>query len=130
MTYRKKFIPLLIAGTMATLIAGCDDSGAEKTGDAPHGTYPLRVALDAMGETFQASVNTVSITQRVNGGESPDKAEVTIEESGLLDDSVATEKTVFTLQLEQGKWQITDRVKTQQCRPDRGHQDFTDQPCR
>jgi hypothetical protein len=82
-----------------------------------------------MGESFQDNISNLSVTQHVNSGESPDKAMVTIEESGLLDDSVSAEKTVFTMDYQKDKWQIVNRVKTQRCYPERGHQDFSGQPC-
>lgn len=118
-----------MACSMAYLISGCDKKNTEQTNNVSRENYPIQVALASMGESFQDSVTNVKVTQHVNSGESPDKAEVTIEESGLQDDSVYAEKTVFTMHYQQDKWQIVNRVKTQRCWPERGHQDFSEQPC-
>lgn len=125
----KKIIPTLIACTMAALISGCDNTNAEQTNKMVKENYPVQVALHSMGENFQDNVSNLSVIQHVNSGESPDKAVVTIEESGLLDDSVSAEKTVFTMSYHKDRWQIVSRVKTQRCWPERGHQDFSEQPC-
>lgn len=125
----KKFIPTLIACTMAALISGCDNTNAEQMNKMVKENYPVQVALHSMGEYFQDNVSNLSVIQHVNSGESPDKAVVTIEESGLLDDSVSAEKTVFTMSYHKNSWQIVSRVKTQRCWPERGHQDFSEQPC-
>lgn len=120
-----KIISLLIVSSVA-LISGCADITAEKTNNA---NYPSQVALHAMGETFQNSASNLIITQQVNSGEFPDKAVVTIEASGMQDDSVSAEKTVFTMRHLDGKWQIVNRIKTQRCWPGRGHQEFSEQRC-
>ncbi|WP_203413523.1 hypothetical protein [Entomobacter blattae] len=114
---------------MASLPIGYTNAAAEQTSHEFRKNYPLQIALDAMGKSFQDSVTHLNVTQHVNKGESPDKAVVTIEESELLDDSVAAEKTVFTMNYRDGKWQIMNRIQTQQCRPNRGHQNFSNQPC-
>lgn len=129
MIYYKKCIPALIACSMASLIGGCDNTSAEQMNSVIKKNYPIQMALHEMGEHFQDNVSNLSVTQRVNSGESPDKATVTIEESGLLDDSVFAEKTVFTMRYQKEQWQIVNRVKVQQCWPGRGHQDFSEQPC-
>lgn len=131
MTRRKMQYRFLLSGALIALIAlvaGCDGpaSGASTTAAA---SYPAQVALKAMGEGFQESATNLRITQRVDGGEMPEKAEVTVEETGLMDDSVEAERTVFSLQFKDGQWTIAERVKTQRCRTGRGHQDFSSQPC-
>lgn len=107
-------------------ISGCTDITAEK---ANNSNYPTQVALHALGETFQSSASNLVITQQVNRGELPDRAVVTIEESGMQDDSVSAEKTVFTMRYQDGKWQIVNRIKTQRCWAGRGHQEFSEQRC-
>ncbi|KLN97559.1 hypothetical protein VK86_04160 [Moellerella wisconsensis] len=131
MIYFNKFILLLMISTMAFLASGCDKI-EEKVADSaptPSRNYPIQLALDSMGDSFQESVTNLSITQHVNSGELPDKAVVTIEESDLQDDSVAAEKTIFTMSYQGDKWQIINRVKTQRCWPERGNKDFSEQPC-
>lgn len=129
MIRRRTWCAALMAGTLTALATGCDSPTSNESVSDAGMHYPIQIALAAMGENFQGSVSNLYVTQRVDGGEVPDKAEVTVEESGLLDDSIEAEKTVFSLQLKGGKWAITERVKTQRCRADRGHQDFSDQNC-
>lgn len=129
MIYYKKFIRALIACSMTSLMSGCDNTSAEQTNNVIKENYPVQVALHSMGEFFQDNVSNLSVIQHVNSEGSPDKAVVTIEESGLLDDSVSAEKTVFTMSYQKDRWQIVSRVKTQRCWPGRGHQDFSEQPC-
>ena len=124
--FYNKFIPVLIACTMVSLISGCN---TEQTNNVVKENNPVQVALHSMGENFQDNVSNLSVIQHVNSGESPDKVVVTIEESGLLDDSISAEKTVFTMRYQKGRWQIVNRVKTQRCWSERGHQDFSEQPC-
>ncbi len=124
-----KLIPVLMACAMASLMSGCDNTSAEQTNGVTKENYPLQVALHSMGEYFQDDVSNLNVIQHVNSGESPDKAVVTIEASGMMDDSVSTEKTVFTMTYQNNRWQIVNRVKTQRCWPGRGHQDFSEQPC-
>jgi len=129
MTQRKTWLAALLTAALSALLVGCDRPASEKANATAVAHYPVQVVLAAMGEGFQENATPLTVTQRVNGGEMPDKAEVTVEESGLLDDSIAAEKTVFSLQYSDGRWAITGKVKTHQCRPERGHQDFSAQPC-
>lgn len=125
----KKIVPALIVCAIASLISGCSNTHAEKKGSISKENYPLQMALHLMGASFQDDVSDLSVTQHVNRVESPDKAVVTIEASGLLDDSVSAEKTVFTMNYENDAWHIVSRVKTQRCWPGRGHTGFSAQPC-
>ena len=115
---------------MALLMSGCgNNTNVEQTNGVIKENYPLQVALDSMGEHFQSDVSNLNVIQHVNSVESPDKAVVTIEASGLMDDSVSAEKTVFTMVYQNDRWEIVNRVTTQRCWPGRGHQDFSAQPC-
>lgn len=125
MIYHNKLISFLLVSSVA-FISGCADITAEK---ANNSNYPTQVALHALGETFQNSASNLVISQQVNSGELPDKAVVTVEVSGMQDDSVSAERTVFTMRHQDGKWQIVNRIKTQQCWPGRGHQEFSEQRC-
>lgn len=114
---------------MAALISGCDNTIEQQTNKVVKESYPVQVALHSMGEYFQDNVSNLSVIQHVNCEEAPDNAVVTIEESGLMDDSVSVEKTVFTMRYHKNRWQIVSRVKMQRCWPERGHQDFSEQLC-
>ncbi|AGA64805.1 hypothetical protein B488_08130 [Liberibacter crescens BT-1] len=70
------------------------------------------------------------IKQVVSGGESPTAATVTIKESGLRDDSVQAERSIFKLVLRDGQWVIDSRINQRSCYPGRGHKNFSTAPCR
>ena len=124
-----KIIPALILFSVVVMTSGCVNSTAESVSSTSGDNYPARVALEAMGRSFQENATDLKVTQQVNSGEAPDKAIVTVEQSGLMDDSVAAERTVFTMNYREGQWETVSRVTTQRCWPERGHQQFSEQPC-
>lgn len=71
----------------------------------------------------------MQIQQVLSGGESSTTATLIIEQSGLLDDAVQAERSIFQLALRDGKWVIDSRVNQQRCYPERGHQSFSTAPC-
>lgn len=59
-----------------------------------------------------------------------DKWIVTVIFDGLYDDSFKAGRIEVILAHEDGKWVVRgDIIKTQQCWPGRGHQDFSDELC-
>ncbi len=99
------------------------EAGAEKwTSD------PVAVSLRFTGP-FEGLTQTI---ERKNvSAESPDKTAVTITNEGLLDDSVMGEKFFLKLKrAEQGAWLIESAAKTVKCWPGRGHQDYSNKPCK
>lgn len=119
---------IFTACLLASLLTGCNEKRPERDSFCGSAT-PLNLAVRAMGEGFQEEITPLTITQQVSGSESPDTATVTIEESGLFDDSIASEKTVFYLGKREGVWTLLSQKKLQRCQSGRGHQDFSDQPC-
>lgn len=107
-------------------LMACDES---PKASSPAPLAPYRIALDVMGKDFQQEVYNMLIQQVLSGGGSPTTATVTIEQSGLLDDAVQAERSIFQLALRDGKWVIDSRVNQQRCYPDRGHQSFSTAPC-
>lgn len=107
-------------------LIACDES---PKASFPAPLAPYRIALDVMGKDFQQAVSNMQIQQVLSGGENPTTATVTIEQSGLLDDAVQGERSIFQLALRDGKWVIDSRVNQQRCYPERGHQGFSTAPC-
>lgn len=129
MIYHRIFSRTLIVCSCLLLLNGCASQVSEQVPTRVTDNYPAGVALASLGATFQESATPLQITQRVSAGEFPEHATVTIEVSGLLDDSIAAEKYVFDMSYNDNLWQINNLVKTHQCLPERGHQDFSPSPC-
>ncbi|MFV9998293.1 MAG: hypothetical protein AB8W37_12200 [Arsenophonus endosymbiont of Dermacentor nuttalli] len=121
-------LKLMIALSSCLLLAACDKKTETTISDNENKPIPL--AIKMMGNSFQPDVSNVVITQRTNRIESPDSVEVSIEESGLLDDSVEAIKTIFTFILKDDKWMLE---KTQdvliKCYEGREHKDFSPETC-
>ncbi len=111
----------------AFFLAACDQQSPAQATSAT-AKSPLIVALESMGSHFQQEPSNVMVNQKVTG-ESPTEAVVEIEESGLLDDSVFAQKTIFNLSIENERWTVTDKTTQVKCYPGRGHQDYGSDPC-
>ncbi|MGX8939534.1 hypothetical protein ACWWJF_01435 (plasmid) [Symbiopectobacterium sp. Eva_TO] len=107
-------------------LMACDESPKVSS---PAPLPPYRIALGEMGKGFQQEVSNMLIQQELSGGESPNTATVTIEQSDLLDDAVQAERSIFKLAFRDGKWGIESRINQQRCYPERGHQSFSTAPC-
>ncbi|PAV01258.1 hypothetical protein CBG25_17715 [Arsenophonus sp. ENCA] len=121
-------LKLTIALSSCLLLAACDKQTETTMSDNENKPIPL--AIKMMGNSFQADVSNVVITQRTNRVESPDSVEVSIVESGLLDDSVEAIKTIFTFILKDDKW-ILEKPQDVliKCYEGRGHKDFSPETC-
>jgi hypothetical protein len=60
-------------------------------------------------------------------GEGPQTVVVTLD--GLLDDSVRAERWTLTFVPEDEVYRLTEASWAQRCQADRGHQDFSPEPC-
>jgi hypothetical protein len=49
--------------------------------------------------------------------------------NGLYDDSVKAERIKAIIEYKEGQWVKSEVSQTQQCWPERGHQDFSPEPC-
>ncbi|NBF12396.1 hypothetical protein [Pseudomonas sp. Fl4BN1] len=111
----------------AFFLAACDQQAPTESLNTPVKS-PLMVALESMGSHFQQEPSNVIVNQKV-AGESPTEALVEIEESGLMDDSVFAEKTIFSLSIENDRWSVIDKTTQVKCYPGRGHQEYSSDPC-
>lgn len=121
-------LKLTIALSSCLLLAACDKQTETTMSDNENKPIPL--AIKMMGNSFQPDVSNVVITQRTNRIESPDSVEVSIVESGLLDDSVEAIKTIFTFILKDDKW-ILEKPQDVliKCYEGRGNKDFSPETC-
>jgi hypothetical protein len=63
------------------------------------------------------------------GGEGSGPHSVTITLDGLLDDSVRAERWTLRFEPDGEEFRLVSASRTQRCQPERGHQDFTTEPC-
>jgi hypothetical protein len=89
---------------------------------------PLRTAIEFVQlDGTSASTTTVRVSTTP---ESPQEAEVIATADGLLDDSVhATRFDLHLARRSDQSWRLVSAEWSQQCQPNRGHQDFTPALC-
>ena len=92
-----------------------------------NGTDPLALAMNSIGMPSAAPVNIEVLT----GGavESPSQVIVTIDQSGVLDDSLAGIRHQFDIAQQNGQWQIQRAGRQVRCQQGRGHQGWSDASC-
>ncbi|MDQ1386070.1 MAG: D-methionine transport system substrate-binding protein, partial [Actinomycetota bacterium] len=92
----------------------------------PWASSPERIANDFLNtDTIDASTVATHVT-----GLSPQAAEVVVNADGLRDDSVhAVRYNLHLVRQPDQTWRLATGAWSQQCQPDRGHQDFTTELC-
>ena len=94
----------------------------------PAGESPFSAAAEFL-RLDRSNAGTTSLASRV-GSEGAGPATVVATLDRLPDDSVRAERYVVVLdRQEDGTWRLRSAVRTQRCRPGRGHQDFSVEPC-
>lgn len=73
-----------------------------------------------------ATRTTIDATAGAEGA-GPETVVVTLD--GLLDDSVRAQRWTLTFEPEGDVYRLTEAAWAQRCQPERGHQDFTPEPC-
>jgi hypothetical protein len=76
----------------------------------------------------QTTSGTTSIVAKA-GAEGGGPATITVTFDGLLDDSVRTQRFVLVMRQEGDEWRLDSAAVTQRCRPGRGHEAFSPEPC-
>ncbi len=89
---------------------------------------PLRTSVEFLQlDDTTAFTTTVRVT---TNPDAPHQADVVVTADGLLDDSVrATRFEVQLARRSDTSWRLTSARWSQQCQPNRGHQDFTPALC-
>ena len=75
---------------------------------------PLAQVLKERSD-LRKNLSTVEIRQYFNNVESPTAAEVKVTETGLLDDSVRSIRTVYSFKHIQDDWKLVNTKKEYQC---------------
>ncbi|RKG39832.1 hypothetical protein [Acinetobacter rongchengensis] len=75
---------------------------------------PLAQVLDERSD-LRKDLSTLEIRQYFNSVESPTVAEVKLTETGLMDDSVKSIRTVYRFKKVDGDWKRVDTEKEYQC---------------
>lgn len=90
---------------------------------------PLQLAINEMGLNRSLELTNTLISQKLSSVESPTSVIITIEQSGLLDDSIAAIQTVFVFSLNNDIWTLSSKTTKQRCQRGRGHKGFSTKPC-
>ena len=145
-----------ILGLSALALAGCDGSGDSGNANQPAWTIDNLVDRDnaSLVAEFNAYADSVDapwertpiavVTEllRLDSSDNPnvsvvaeaaaeaaEKARVTVTYSRLLDDSVDATRNDVQLQRHEDIWRVEEIETSQSCKPGRGHQDFSGEPC-
>ena len=89
---------------------------------------PLSVMLKFTGANVDSNVKNVR-TKKLGPGEEIDDVLVTVEEEGLMDDSVKASLTMLRMRKENSIWQVYKATRAWKCWPGRGHQEYGGEPC-
>ncbi|MFU7503434.1 MAG: hypothetical protein ACE1S7_08715, partial [Candidatus Tisiphia sp.] len=76
---------------------------------------PLQLAINEMGLNRSLELTNTLISQKLSSVESPTSVIITIEQSGLLDDSIAAIQTVFVFSLNNDIWTLSSKTTKQRC---------------
>ena len=136
----------------ALALAGCGDDGSDEASwpGPPDASADGTVAVDGFAE-FTAGIEEhwegsaamsagefLRLDEReasrttIAGVASPEGAgpeTVVVTLDGLLDDSVRAQRWTLTFVPEDGVYRLTEARWAQRCQPERGHQDFSPEPC-
>lgn len=76
-----------------------------------------------------AEPHNISIQQVFNRVESPTAAQVTVIQSGLMDDSVSAIRTLYQFKQQDQRWSLSNTEKSYQCLRGKNKQSFQTQLC-
>ena len=104
-----------VAALCVAMFTGCATTQkiANKVGVGGSAT-PLSQVLKERDDLHK-DLATVEIRQYFNRVESPTAAEVKVTQTGLMDDSVKSERTVYKFKNVEGEWKKTGELKEYQC---------------
>ena len=123
---------LLILSMSLGLLAGCTTTKnlmSGMSGSKTSGKTPLQQVLVAQPNLKSELTNT-EIRQVFNTVEAPNVAQVTVLQSGLLDDSVNAIRTTYRFKLSQNDvWQQVDKVTEYKCVRGKNTKNFQKQYC-
>jgi hypothetical protein len=89
---------------------------------------PLDVTLKFTGSGMDSKTKSLR-SRQLGPGEVPDDVMVTVEEDGLMDDSVSGTMTMLRMKKEEGIWQVYKASRAWKCWKGRGHETYSGKPC-
>ena len=92
------------------------------------GTDPLTMALAVVAPNAGRPLD-IEVLPNGPSAEVPSRVIVTIDQSGLLDDSVAAFRDRFDIAAQEGQWAVVTAGRQFCCQPGCGHQDWSADLC-
>ncbi|WP_156189553.1 hypothetical protein [Acinetobacter indicus] len=102
-----------IAG-LAIAVTGCATTQNIVSKVTPSAETPLAQVLKERPD-LRKQLATVELRQFFNNVESPTAAQVKVTETGLMDDSVRSIRTIYSFKLVDGDWEKVKTEKSYQC---------------
>lgn len=118
---------ILASAVCVGLLSGCATT-KELVNKVGSSDTPLAQVLKERPD-LRNELATVEIRQYFNMVESPTAAEVKVTETGLLDDSVKSVRTVYNFKLVDGDWEKTATKTSYQCARGKNTKNFQTSKC-
>lgn len=90
---------------------------------------PLSVMLNFTGADVDSNAKSVR-SKKLGTGENVQDVMVTVEEDGLMDDSVSGTITILRMKKVEGLWQVYKATEAWKCWKGRGHETYSAEPCK
>ena len=118
---------LAVSALCLSVLSGC--AAAQKIAHKGGGSdTPLAQVLKERPD-LRKELATVEIRQYFNRVESPTAAEVKVTETGLMDDSVRSVRTIYRFKNVEGDWERTSTQKEYQCQRGKNTKAFQTAVC-
>lgn len=99
---------------LAIAVTGCATTQDIVSKVTPSAETPLAQVLKERPD-LRKQLATVELRQFFNNVESPTAAQVKVTETGLMDDSVRSIRTIYSFKLVNGDWEKVKTEKSYQC---------------
>ena|SRR5690554_153520 len=99
---------------LAIAVTGCATTQNIVSKVTPSSETPLAQVLKERPD-LRKQLATVELRQFFNNVESPTAAQVKVTETGLMDDSVRSIRTIYSFKLVDGDWEKVKTEKSYQC---------------
>ncbi|MDM1272227.1 MULTISPECIES: hypothetical protein [Acinetobacter] len=99
---------------LAIAVTGCTTTQNIVSKVTPSAETPLAQVLKERPD-LRKQLATVELRQFFNNVESPTAAQVKVTETGLMDDSVRSIRTIYSFKLVDGDWEKVKTEKSYQC---------------
>lgn len=117
-----------VAACAAVFTAGCATTQNIVSKVTPAADTPLAQVLKERPD-LRKELATVELRQFFNRVESPTAAQVKVTETGLMDDSVRSIRTIYSFKLVDGNWEKVKTEKAYQCLRGKNTKSFQSQLC-